>query len=199
VQARAYFQWANYASSQKWRERFQDKECLSGPSKPSLYINMDETSLAYAFPQQRGTVVVTTYLPRGRKLRGQSTSVQDQRGHVTYMCFVANDSLAQARLPQILIGNEHFFTVSGLQKLCLSGKVPANIHLWRMKSAWNSHEKMRRALCILRNCLGQYMETHNVVLVLDVHGSHVHRSISLLARRLGIELVYVLALGGAKQ
>jgi hypothetical protein len=37
-----------------------------------------------------------------------------------------------------------------------------------------------------------------VVLVLDVHGSHVHRSISLLARRLGIELVYVLALGGSK-
>jgi hypothetical protein len=36
-------------------------------------------------------------------------------------------------------------------------------------------------------------------LVLDVHGSHVHRSISLLARRLGIGLVYVLALGGAKQ
>jgi hypothetical protein len=177
-QATAYFQWANFASAQS--------------CKPVLFINMDETAIAYSYPNQRGTVISRKWLPRGRGHKQAKKHKKGERGHVTYMSFIASDSVVQACLPQILLGNPHFFTLKELQ--VIAPMVPANVYLWREKSSWNNHKIMRRALTTLHKHLAAHLEEFNVVFVLDVHSSHMHRSISLLARRLGIQLLYVTGL-----
>jgi hypothetical protein len=159
------------------------------PPLPPLFINMDETSLAYAYPNIRGTVVVRKSLPPGMTYKRQAHTLGDLRGHVTYMSFVCSDSAVQPLLPQILIGNEHYFTFKALAEVAA---LPANIHLWRAKSAWSNHAQLRRALSCLNLSLRAWAQRafHNVILVLDVHKSHLHRSISVLARSYGFQIMY---------
>ena len=154
---------------------------------------MDETSLAYAYPHVRGTVICRKHLPAGAKIKPQRLTTSDLRGHVTYMSFICNESTVQPLLPQILIGNEHFFTLTALQQVT---GLPANMYLWREKSAWSNHVLIRRAITTLHRCLrhSPLRWSRTVILVMDVHKSHYHRSISLLARRYGFQLMYAFAL-----
>ena len=154
---------------------------------------MDETSLSYAYHTARGTVVVRKNLPPGKKVRGRKAKLRDLRGHVTYMSFVCSDPSVQPYLPQILIGNEHFFTLTGLASS--RPHMPPNVHLWREKSAWNSHSLMRKAICELNKALYQNFTrwNRNVVLVFDTHRSHLHGSISVLARLYGFQIMYAQA------
>ena len=172
-----YLQWARWACSHT--------------AKQVLLINMDETSLAYAYPNERGTVLVRKWLPVSRFLRKALALPKDLRGHVTYMAFICNVAIMQAHMPQILIGNEHFFTVAGLKSVAW---LPANCFLWREKSAWVCARLLRRAISLLYAQLQPYLHLYQVVLVLDTFSGHMHRSISLLARRYGFQLVYVGAL-----
>ena len=178
-QASAYFQWSNYL-------------CSLDPLPP-LFINMDETSLAYAYHSARGNVICRKNLPPGKRIRGQKAKLRDLRGHVTYMSFVCSDPSVQPYLPQILVGNEHFFTLTGLASArpCM----PPNVHLWREKSAWNSIPLMRKAICELHKALYCNFTrwNRNVVLVLDTHRSHMHGSISVLARMYGFQIMYAWA------
>ena len=105
------------------------------------------------------------------------------------MSFVTHDSSIQPQLPQILLGNEHQFTKKLMVEIAETK--PNNFYVWRCESAWNNHRTMRRALTVLHACLKKHLDTHQPILVLDVVGSHYHRSISLYARRLGLRLMYV--------
>ena len=174
----AYFQWARWACAQATKE--------------VLFINMDETSLAYAYPNERGTVLIRKWLPIGCRLRKALALPPDLRGHVTYMAFICSIAAIQAVLPQILIGNESFFTISGLRSV--QGQIPANCVLWRRKSAWVSHQLLRKALSLLHTKLLPLLHLYKVVLVMDTFSGHRHRSISLLARRYGFELLYATGL-----
>ena len=178
-QALVYFKWANY--------------CCGASPLPPLFINMDETSLAYAFPYVKGTVVCRKHLPAGARIKPQRLTTNELRGHVTYMSFICNESVLQPLLPQILIGNEHFFTLTKLQEVT---GLPGNILLWREKSAWSNHVLIRRAITTLHRCLyhSDLRWSRNVILVMDVHKSHYHRTISVLARRYGFQLMYAMAL-----
>ena len=175
-----YFKWANYA-------------CTQDP-RPPLFINLDETSLAYAYPQTRGTVIIRKHLPKGRSHKPQRYKLGDLRGHVTYLGFVCNESTVQPELPQILIGNEHFFTLKSLAKA--KPHLPKNVYVWREKSAWSNHKTMRRAFKKLREALYYCTERwgRNVIIVMDTHRSHLHRTISQMARLYGFQVMYALAL-----
>ena len=146
---------------------------------------MDETSVGYHFPGLTGTV-----LRRCRGVRPRDkASLSDVRGHISFLATVADDPAVQASLPQVLLGNEHRFTrgvLQGVASVC-----PANVRLWRQKSAWNSHATMRSYLCLLAKCLGDVLRQRYVVLVLDTATVHIHMSIYKLARQKGIRLLYV--------
>ena len=110
-----------------------------------LLINMDETSLAYHFCGLRGTVLKLQI--DSREQPSDAASLSEIRGHVSYLASVASDPEVQALLPQVLLGNEHRFTktlLRSVEKIC-----PPQVHLWRQKSAWNSHATMRRYICLL--------------------------------------------------
>ena len=91
-------------------------------------------------------------------------------------------------LPQVLVGNEHQFPVKLLEGL---RPLPHGVHMWRCKSAWNNHATMRRYISLLAKSLGDLVQQRYVILLLDVHRSHIDVSIFKHALRCGVRLVYV--------
>ncbi len=90
--------------------------------------------------------------------------------------------------PQVLLGNHNVFTLQVLRSL---GEMTGNIVLWREKSAWNCHCTMRKWLTLVAKSLGPLVHERYVILLVDVHSSHIDNSIFLHARRCGIRLVYI--------
>ena len=82
----------------------------------------------------------------------------------TYLATITHDSEVQPRLPQVLIGNERQFTATIMNSVDF---LPSNVHLWRCKSAWNSHMLMRRYLSLLASSLGSALKERYVILILD--------------------------------
>ncbi len=154
-----------------------------------MFINMDETALAYSYPNEKGTVIVRKWLPRGRKHRKQKLSLAELRGHITLIAFITPDPAVQASLPQILLGSEHKFTKTLLREV--RDDVPNNVHVWAAASSWNNQRTMGKILRLLAKHLEGLMDTYQPVLVLDVASCHVSRALSLLATRLGLRLIYV--------
>lgn len=76
-----------------------------------MYINMDETSVAYNYGRGKGFVVSKRALPTGKKHRKESCSSRDKKANVTYLSFVTHDTAVQPKLPQFFIGNAHLFTL----------------------------------------------------------------------------------------
>ena len=105
------------------------------------------------------------------------------------MSMVTHESDVQPLLPQVLLGNEKFFTLTLMK--AIKPLVPPNFVLLRKKSAWNCHETMREILSLLAKALKKLMSDRSVILILDVHSSHIDATIFAHARRLGVHLVYI--------
>lgn len=171
---RAYLQWARVARSGE---------------KIPLFVNMDETSMKLHFGRAKGLMVTKQSLPLGKQRRKEQVSSSDGKANLSFLTFLTHDASIQPKLPQILLGNKHVLTLSMVH--VLHTKKPANFHLWREESSWNSHKLMRRAMTLLMRSLEEYTDSHQVVLVMDVARSHFHYSITAHANRLGLRLLYV--------
>ena len=172
---KAFLQWAQLARS--------------ATAKIPLYINLDETSLCLCNGRRRGLLVSKRALPPNRKHRREQVKSGDTKAYVSLLAFFTHDTAVQAKLPQIIVGNKHRFTVKLLNKI--SSKVPKNFYLFREDSSWNNHNLMRKVLSLLVQHLKDFRDTHQFILVLDVARCHVHGSIFALASRLGIRVVFV--------
>ena len=147
---------------------------------------MDETALVRHVTGLRGTVVKVS-APKQAAI--ERASLADRRSYISYLACITHDAAVQALLPQVLLGNEHQFTLALLRSV--SSQLGPNIQLWRQKSAWNSHQTMRRWLTTLKKALGSLVESRTVVVLVDVHPSHIHNTIFQHARRCGVRLVYI--------
>ena len=169
-QAMAYFQWVNAASA------------AAPANRPPLLINMDETALVRHPSGLAGTVLK---VPAGKPILGDPSSLGERRSHITYLASITHDAEVQLRLPQVLIGNERQFSAAMMRSL---PTLPANVHVWRCKSAWNSHALMRRFLSLLASSLGSALKDRYVILLLDVAPCHIHPTILSHAKRCGLRL-----------
>ena len=160
-------------------------EAAPARSRP-LVLNMDETAIGKCFPGLRGTIAKTA---RGSGSPCAHATLSDQRSGVSYLACVADDPTVQAQLPQVILGNKHQFTLDLLRSI--AGALPPNVVLWRQASSWNCHATMRKWLSLLAKALGTLLAERYVVLLLDVHPSHIHNSIFLHARRCGVRIVYI--------
>ena len=119
---------------------------------------------------------------------GEVASLGDRRSHMTFCASITPDAEVQARLPQVLIGNERQLSAATMRNLT---GLPENIHVWRCKSAWNSHALMRRYLSLPASSLGSVLKDRYVILILDVALCHLHPTILAHAKRCGIRLCYI--------
>lgn len=171
----AFVQWAKCVRSD------------SGEKAP-LYINMDETSVAFHFGKQRGFVIRKRSLPPGKAHRKEKRTTGDAKANMSFLAFMTHNADIQVKLPQIFICNKNQIPAKTLKDI---GPLPENFYLWREDSAWNSHAKMRRAMCHLVKHLKDYQGTHQIILVMDVAKCHFDSTIFSLATRQGIRLLYV--------
>ena len=153
--------------------------------RPVLVINMDETSVVRHTSGLVGTIVK---YPAGMMRAGDPGSLGDRRSCITFMASITHDTAIQPKLPQILIGNKHQFTA---QVMRLAQTLPKNIHLYKQQSAWNNHACMRKYISLWGKSLGDAVRQRYVILLLDVHRSHIDQSILTHAKRCGIRLCYV--------
>lgn len=149
--------------------------------KTALVLNLDETSVPYAFSNRRGNVVAGA-AAHGKVKRG------DTRGAVTHVAIITHDSAVQARLPQYIIGNHHKFTLPFMTAANLIK--PNNVVLLRQKSAWNSLEVMRRVLANLSETLLQFPQ-YQPILVMDTASCHTNARLVRAAGALGIWIAFI--------
>ena len=157
--------------------------------KRPLFINMDETSVAYSFVTGKGLVISKKALPPGKRRRKQKVSLAEEKRRISLLACVTDDPEVQPKLPQVFLGNESTFTKELLKQL--APHTPANYHLLRGNSSWNNHARMRALICSIAKSLEGYKATRQIILVLDMAQCHIHQSINALAARKGIRLLYV--------
>lgn len=155
--------------------------------KQPLFVNLDETTLKFNYGKNRGLVVMRRALPPGCKHAKENVSSSEDKAAVTLITFLTHDSSVQPKLPQVMLGNKHKFTLGLLKSLA----PPPNFHMWREESGWNNKRVMCRLLTLLAKALAGYSATHQIILVLDVASCHRHRDIFAHATRQGIRLVFV--------
>lgn len=157
----------------------------ASPSRPPLLINLDETAIVRHVSGIRGTVVKPTAKVR---VAIDRASLSERRTYISLLACVTDDETVQGLLPQVLLGNYHVFTLQVLRSL--SGQT-GSVTLWRQPSAWNCHATMRKWLTLLTKALGPLVRARTVIVVLDVHPSHIHASIFQHARNCGVRFVYI--------
>lgn len=156
--------------------------------KEPLFLNLDETAIAYAFAGLKGCVVKRKKLPIGKQLKAEPVSQWDTRSYISLLAIVTTDPAIQRQMPQILLGSTK---LTGRLLASVAGQVPANMHIWRHKTAWTTHDILKQVLALIALHLRPFMEAKHPILVLDMAKSHIHESICASARRLGISLLYV--------
>lgn len=152
-QVRVFFAWTDYLKSQV------------PAGKQVLFINMDETSIPYAFGEQRGNIAKSS-----RRLGVAAVGKKSElRGAVTHVAFITHDTTVQPKLPQIIIGNTRRFTPDLLS--VMADRKPNNVVLIRAKSAWNTTLHMMRIIGLLGAALQEFPQ-FQPVLVLDTASCH---------------------------
>ena len=173
LQATAYFRWINAA--------------IAAAEQEPLIINMDEASLAYYVGGGVGTVLRTQPLSSLRP--ADRSRLSDRRGNVTYLASICNDPSLNSKLPQILLGNTHRFSLRLLGQA--KGFLPDNIILWRESSAWNNRQVMQRYIQVLCKSLEECMAERSVFLVVDMAPCHIHPDVRPMAMKTEIRMLLV--------
>ena len=168
------YQWVNFALAE------------APPHRPPLCLNMDETALIRHPTGLRGYVAKVS---GPNCIAVDKSSLADRRCYMTYLACVADDPSVQPKLPQVILGNEHQLTLDTMRSI--AGDLPPGILVWRQKTSWNSQATMRKWLTVLANALGDVVRDRYVILLVDVHLSHIDETILQHARRCGIRLVYI--------
>ena len=170
-----YFAWVNCAL-----------DAAAAAKRVPLIVNCDETAIAFTYTGRKGNVVRTS-------CNGQSPPIErarlaERRGTITHLAFTCNTPGLQKHLPQILLGNAHRFTVQALRET--AAETPRNVHMWRDKSSWMNHIKIKQALKLLSSAL-RPRGNDQVILVLDCARCHLRPDVITYAARLGIWVVVV--------
>lgn len=141
-------------------------------AKEPVFINLDETSVARAWPQVRGNIVKPRLWFRKGRGPAAKAKLKTIRTAVTHVALVCHKPEVQAVLPQIFIGNEVAFPAGEL----LTCSKPSVVQFWRSKSSWNSVEHMQR---VIREIAAVFVAFPSMqpILILDAAPIHLHTSV----------------------
>lgn len=153
-------------------------------------LNLDETSLARMAFNIKGHVV-TSQTPGGvlRQEITQRAPTRQRRGTVTHVAVIAERSDVQPALPQVFLGNGQRF--SRTLETQLQQDAPANVHIWRESSSWNTIETMIRIIDLLGVALQPWLATFQPILLLDMAFCHLGSRVTERAAQAGIWLLPV--------
>lgn len=175
--ARAFWQWSNFLDACNTR------------SLPVLRINMDETCCKFVPQEQKGIVMA-----RGRRFKelvsqGRGSSLSARRSAVSYVAFVCDDERVQARLPQIIVSNDHVLNLRDFAVLRSVGG--DRIRVLRRVSSWVNGSLLVEIIGMLARSIEAERRTHHVILSMDANPAHLCSGVVHACSRAGLHLMYV--------
>ena len=111
------------------------------------------------------------------------------RGNISYVAIICDDTSIQPRLPQVLVGNEHVLRVQDLE--AVKASLPANVFLIRRKSCWVDHVLFAQILKWLRAAVSAIDPHIQILLLCDTSPVHLHGLVFQTAKEHRIRLCFV--------
>ena len=177
-----YWAWCNAAFD---LERYGGRQLV--------WLNMDETMIAYNYAHKKGTVADPKYWDNiNASLLHEGIDTGSTRTNLSLLACMASDPMIQQRLPQVIKAKSKVFPQylrDVVGELC-----PENVTIWCDSSAWNTQKAFEAWVLELARCLAEFEHTHRFILVVDASKTHINRTIALACYMIG--LVFVLIPGG---
>jgi hypothetical protein len=154
-----------------------------------VFVNMDETSVAFTFGGQKGNILVTKKEGQFRQRFVERLAAGERRTSVTLLTCLADLPEVHRELPQILLGSSNMFPGSFLAQH--RTRMPEGVYLWANDRGWMTQEVCAVLLRAIHASLGALAQRYHVILLMDAHRAHISETICRRATALGITLVYV--------
>lgn len=152
--------------------------------KKIVLVNLDESSVSFAPELPSGLIVI-----RSASEAKALVAKQDSRCSLTYLATICDDKSLQAKMPHFIIGDK--VRIRDKDLVVLEESPKENVFIWRNeRSAWNNHTLMQKMLTALSDAFSDRPDLQ-LVLILDVAPCHIHKSVFLKARQLGVWLFFV--------
>jgi hypothetical protein len=168
----AFWHWINWA-----------KQRAVTAHKEPLLLNLDETSVCYSYGGAKGFVTRKT---RAGLQPQEDVNRAEMRGAATHVALISERTDIQPLLPQVIITNKRRFPV----RLVTHPEMPANVHVLREKTAWNTTVVMCKILELIAAALLAF-PTLQPILLLDTASCHIQPEVARQANRLGIILCII--------
>ena len=163
--------------------------------KKALRMNLDETSCRLFYERAPGILGSEPIAASARKgFIAQRVTRKQKRGAFSLLALLCDDTVIQANLPQVIIGNESCLPEGTRQALMGSSELMSNVTLLRRKSAWATDQVMSEVAPMWGRALRAYRKTHQPILLLDACGAHLGPRFLRACSTWGIWLVFVPAL-----
>lgn len=143
---------------------------------------MDECSVAMHVEGCRGTVL--------RSVRGAvRASLNTQRSRMTLLASVSTDVGFNAIIPQVLLANKTQLPIKFMKTL--DPAITDRLKIWRGATAWNTASFMCAYLHLLHERWQSYSPGKPLTLLFDCAACHLHCSVRILAKTLGLQILVV--------
>ena len=139
-----------------------------------VYINLDETNVAFAYYSIRGWI--------SKKLRRPRVKVPAarRRGSITHVALISSIIAVQRHLPQILICGRRCGSKSMLARL--RAVAPSNVLIFQQASSWNTSSLMCEILRLVGAVLRDKFPRYQGILLFDAAPMHVAPAVVRMAR-----------------
>ena len=172
------WQWANYL------------QATVQPGKQLLFINLDETYVAYYQGLFTGNMAVSKkQWPVTQRPLSQRASRGQLRMGLTHVGLICDEPLVQPLLPQVLIASESVLTMTVWR--AVMPLLPSWMYLIRMPSKWITQDCMVWILNLIGWSLRAVAHLYDIVLSMDVLGLHYVPKVIAAARANGIRLHFI--------
>ena len=159
-------------------------------NKKVVWLNMDETMIAYGYANKRGTVVnPAVWDDVNACLLSDGLDKALTRTNMSWMACICDDYVVQQCLPQVLKAKEKVFP-QWLQDVA-HHLMPENACILLDQSVWNTQETFEQYLHHLHAAIEPFMGGRVFILVVDASKTHISDSIAEAARRLNMILVLI--------
>ena len=162
-------------------------------TKKIVYLNVDETMIAYGYKKTKGTVVCADVWENvNENLIYDAVSTGRSHTNMSWIGVIASDAEIQKTLPQVFRASRKNFPLYLLD--VADAIAPENMQIWLGNSMWNDQEGFLSWLRELDRSLAPWTDTCVFILVADASKTHINDAIAEYC--FALDIVFVLIPGG---
>jgi len=165
----------------------------SHATKKLVYINVDETMIAYGYKGTRGTVACKdSWEHINENLIYDAVSIGQTHTNMSWIAAIASDAAVQRALPQVFRASKQKFPLYLLD--FAEAIMPQNMEIWLGDSMWNTQEGFLGWLQLLCKSLASFRNRCVFILVGDASKTHINDAIAEFCK--AQDILFLLIPGG---